>query len=221
MHEENTIMHEVEAIMHEENTIMHEVEAIMHEENTIIHEDSLPDFSKNEMLTGKKIHLRALQLSDADILYKWENDKSIWKVSNTLHPFSKKEIKDFISKQKDIYLDKQLRLMICLSPIQKRKGRNGEREKRRSVGCIDLFNFDKRNLKAGIGILIDKKHRKKGYASEALSLLIVYSFEILNLQTLFCNVSAYNEASMKVFRKLNFKVIAVKKNLYSLELVNK
>ena len=99
-------------------------------------------------LSGKKIFLRALQLSDADILYQWENDKSIWKVSNTLKPFSKKEIKDFIAAQKDVYLDKQLRLMICLSPIlplpdspiQKRKGRNGETEKRRAIGCIDLFN---------------------------------------------------------------------------------
>ena len=151
--------------------------------------------------------------SDAGLLYKWENDKTNWQVSGTKKTFTKKEIKDFISNQKDIYLDKQLRLMIELSPLL--KGVQGD-----VIGCIDLFNFNERNLTAGIGILIDKKHRKKGYASDALSLLIVYSFEILNLRKLICNISADNKASMKLFQKHNFKITEKKEDEYVLQLVN-
>ncbi len=179
------------------------------------------------ILQGNKIILRSVILSDTDLLFKWENDKTNWQVSGTKKPFTKKEIKEFISNQKDIYLDKQLRFMICTSPTPlvsgspaHKKRRAGETEKG-SVGCIDLFEFNEQNLTAGIGILIDKKHRKKGYASDALSLLIVYSFEILNLNHLYCNVSADNTASMKLFQKHKFKIIGKEKDAHLLKLINK
>jgi len=41
------------------------------------------------MLRGENINLRALEPSDLDVLYNWENDTSIWKVSQTIAPFSK------------------------------------------------------------------------------------------------------------------------------------
>ncbi len=161
-------------------------------------------------LQGKKIFLRSVQPSDADILYTWENDKSNWQVSGTKKTYTKKEIKDFISNQKDIYLDEQLRLIICInSPLK--KGDKGV------VGCIDLFNFNEPNLTAGIGILIDKKYRKKGYASDALSLLIKYSFEMLNLNQLHCNISEENKASIKLFQKHKFKITKKKNGLHSFQ----
>ncbi len=164
-------------------------------------------------IQGKKIILRTVLPPDADLLYKWENDKSNWEVSETKKPFSKKEIDDFIAGQKDIYLDKQLRLMIAISPFSHAKKAGVE------VGCIDLFEFD--SHKAGIGILIDKKHRKQGYASEALSLLIDYCFNALNLHALFCNISEDNKPSLRLFQKQQFLIAEKKKNIVSLERVNK
>ncbi|MBI4947864.1 MAG: GNAT family N-acetyltransferase [Bacteroidetes bacterium] len=164
------------------------------------------------LLSEKKIFLRPVLPSDADILYTWENDKANWGVSGTKKPFTKREIEYFISNQKDVYLDKQLRLIICLlSPSGNKSG----------IGCIDLFNFDEFHLKAGIGILIDQKHRKNGYASEALTLLIRYGFEILDLRKLFCHISEENEASLKLFKKNKFKIIGKKKGICSLQLLNK
>lgn len=164
-------------------------------------------------IPGKKIVLRSVIPSDADILYKWENDRSNWDVSGTKKSFTKKEVKDFIAKQKDIYLDKQLRLMICTSPPL-----SGERGPGGAVGCIDLFEFDTK--KAGIGILIEKKCRNKGYAAEALSLLIKYSFKTLNLKELFCSISVDNEASLRLFQKCKFKITSTEKNIHTLQLVN-
>ena len=165
------------------------------------------------ILSGKKIVLRAVLPSDAELLYQWENDKANWEVSGTKKSFTKKEISDFISNQKDIYLDKQRRLMICLL-------RDKGQEMKDGIGCIDLFEFDETKLKAGIGILIDKKNRKNGYASEALHLLVKYSFKILYLKELFCNISEENKASMELFKKQKFKIISKKKNIYSLQLFN-
>ena len=165
------------------------------------------------MLFGKKIFLRYLEPPDADVLHQWENDKSHWNVTGTQKPFTKKEIKSFISNQKDIYLDKQLGWMICtppISPLSPGRGIGGE------VGCIDLFEFNKTNLTAGIGILVDKNHRRNGYGSEALSLLVTYSFEILNLKQLYCNISADNTASMNLFQKHKFKTVEKKKEAHLL-----
>lgn len=153
------------------------------------------------MFFGTKIKLRAIEPSDIDLLHKWENDRSIWSVSNTVTPFSRQEIEEYITSIRDIYADKQLRLMICLATNNK------------SIGCIDLFDFDKNNLKAGVGILIaESSQRQKGYASEALELLIKYCFTILNLHQLYCNIPVDNEASLKLFKKYGFQEIGIKKD---------
>ena len=47
------------------------------------------------MLRGENINLRALEPSDLDVLYNWENDTSIWKVSQTIAPFSKNILAKF------------------------------------------------------------------------------------------------------------------------------
>jgi diamine N-acetyltransferase len=46
-------------------------------------------------------------------------------------------------------------------------------------------------LRAGIGILISSaEHRRKGYADEALAILIKYAFNTLNLNQIFCDIGA-------------------------------
>ena len=35
------------------------------------------------MLVGENISLRALEPEDLDLFYQWENDSSIWKISQT------------------------------------------------------------------------------------------------------------------------------------------
>ena len=159
------------------------------------------------LLTGKKISLRTVLPADADILLKWENDETIWKMSGTKKTFTKKEIKEYILNQKDIYLDRQLRLIILL--------------KENPIGCVDFFDFDAGSLKTGIGILIEKKYRKKGYAYDALSLLIKYGFEILNLNLISCSISEDNKASLKLFRKHKFKFTDKKNGMYFLQLARK
>ena len=95
------------------------------------------------MLKGKQIYLRTIEPSDADIILKWENNPENWKVSNTLVPFSKKLIEDYVNSAQDIYAIKQLRFIICLLNTDK------------AIGTIDLFDFDPYHQKVGLGILIE------------------------------------------------------------------
>ncbi len=151
-------------------------------------------------LTGKKIHLRALEPEDLDFLYTIENNESFWEVSSTQTPFSRFVLEQYIvNSHQDIFEAKQLRLIIVdnISNI--------------SVGMIDLFEFNPLHKRAGIGILIIESEQHKGFASEAIELLINYSFNQLNLHQLFANITADNTKSLELFKKLNFKKIGVKK----------
>jgi diamine N-acetyltransferase len=152
------------------------------------------------MLKEKMIVLRAVELTDKSIIYNWENDSEQWPISFTSKPFSSETIEQYISNDAyDIYTTKQLRLMICLLD-------------QTIVGCIDLYEFDPRNQRAGVGILIDKGHRRKGYALEALNGLKIYAFETLFLNQLFAYIDDHNYRSISLFEKSNFKSASVLKN---------
>jgi diamine N-acetyltransferase len=151
-------------------------------------------------LKGENISLRALEPSDIDVLYAWENNTENWAVSNTQTPFSRFVLEQYItSSHEDIYTAKQLRLIIC-------------DKENTAIGSIDLFDFDPNNLRAGVGILIaEKDDRRKGYASEALGLLINYCFETLNLHQIYCNITTDNESSILLFQKYAFQITGIKK----------
>ena len=159
---------------------------------------------QNEILKGKRLHLRAVEPGDIDVLYQWENDPSIWKVSNTLTPYSRFQIEEYVMNvQNDIYATKQLRLII--------EGQLGDIMDK-AVGAIDLFDFDAFHMRAGIGILVRDEYRKNGYASEALEILIRYAFEVLNLKQLYSNITPVNTASLSLFEKFGFERCGIKKD---------
>ena len=152
------------------------------------------------MLKGENIQLRALEPSDLDTLYHWENDINIWKVSQTITPFSKHVLSQYLANaHQDIFTARQLRLIIV--------------KQSRSIGTIDLFDFEPVHKRAGVGILIaDQGDRQKGYAREALELLINYAFKQLQLKQIYCNISSINKASINLFSGLDFMLVGVKKD---------
>ncbi|HRG38342.1 MAG TPA: GNAT family protein [Bacteroidia bacterium] len=160
-------------------------------------------------LTGTQLSLRAIEPGDIDLLYAWENDTRFWKVSNTLVPYSRQVLAHYLeTAQLDIYSTKQLRLLIDELPNVV-----NNLSQPKAVGCIDLFDFDPLHLRAGVGILIaSEQDRRKGHASEALELLINYSFEHLHLHQLYCNIEVTNDASILLFKKHGFEITGVKKH---------
>ncbi|WP_034057824.1 GNAT family N-acetyltransferase [Lacinutrix jangbogonensis] len=152
-------------------------------------------------LKGKHIYLRALEPEDLDFIHTIENDESIWELSSTVTPYSKFLINEYLEHaHKDIYEVKQLRLMIS-------------DDNDSAIGLIDIFDFDIKNRRAGIGILIySNKNRAKGHGKEALALLSNYCFAHLDLHQLYCNISETNDASIKLFENQGFKKIGLKKD---------
>lgn len=153
-------------------------------------------------LKGESIYLRALEPEDLEFIYAIENDQKIWEVSNTQTPYSRFLIKQYLENaHQDIYEAKQLRLAIC------------QDEDFPALGLIDLFDFDPRNNRAGIGIVIQKEENKgQNIGSEALELLIKYAFYNLNLHQLYANIGVDNVASIALFTKFGFEKIGIKKD---------
>lgn len=152
-------------------------------------------------LSGTTLFLRALEPEDLDFIYEVENDELVWKVSNTQTPYSRFLIRQYLENaHQDIYEAKQLRLVIC------------QNRDFQAVGLIDLFEFDPRNNRAGIGILIRKQeHRNNGIGTEALGLLIQYAFKQLNLHQLYANIDTENVVSSTLFTNFGFQKIGIKK----------
>lgn len=152
----------------------------------------------NGWLSGNKISLRALEPEDLDWLFRWENDSALWVYGHTVAPYSRYLLKEYLQNySSDIYKDGQLRLMIVNNTDDDR------------LGLIDLFDFDFRNRRASVGILVDSEQQQKGYGTEALELLTRYAFEWLQLHSLNAIVAAPNEASRKLFTRCGFEMIAV------------
>lgn len=153
-------------------------------------------------LKGNTIFLRALEPEDLEFVFDIENNESIWEVSNTQTPYSKYLIKQYLENaHQDIYEAKQLRLTIC------------DNTSKNAIGLVDLFDFDPKNNRAGIGILInDAKNKNQGFGKESLMLLINYAFTYLNLHQLYANINANNVASLNLFIKFGFKHVGVKKD---------
>jgi len=153
-------------------------------------------------LQGESIYLRALEPNDLEFVYAMENDQSIWEVSNTQTPYSRSLVRQYLENaNQDIYEAKQLRLAIC------------QDEDFPAIGLIDLFDFDPKNNRAGVGIVIQNKdNRNQNIGSEALALLIKYSFYNLNLHQLYANISVENVASIALFTKFGFEKTGIKKD---------
>ncbi len=149
---------------------------------------------------GKSITLRPIEIRDLEVVYQWENDAANWVHTNHLNPFSRFFLEQYIlHSDNNIYTDKQLRLM-----IDKKGGQ--------PIGIIDLFDFDPHHKRAAVGIMIDPDHQNKGYASDALQVVIGYARDILGLKQLYCGIGEGNEHSMKLFTREGFRVTGTRES---------
>lgn len=154
-------------------------------------------FIKNDIVT-----LRIAEPHDAELIYRWENDMEVWRDSETRVPYSRLQIEEFLLNNNDLTSMKQLRLMI-------EDTQNGAQ-----VGCIDIYDYDEFNGRAGFGILIDENYRGRDFAKNAISLLLKYCFNTLLLNQIYALVLATNVNSIKLFESIGFVRCGLKKQWY-------
>lgn len=72
------------------------------------------------------------------------------------------------------------------------------------MGACVIKNIDFDNKKAEIGYWIGKKYWGRGYAKEALRLLISFGFNFIDLNKIYALTFAFNERSINLLNSLNF-----------------
>jgi len=141
-------------------------------------------------LKDGEITLRAMENEDVETLYRWENDTSLWNISDTVSPFSRGAIERFI----DSSTMDQVRLMIDSG--------------NRAVGCVDLFGISSVNHNASVGILIyDDDCRRCGIATRTLKLLEEFAYSSLEIISLKAEVSENNGPALSLFRRAGYREV--------------
>jgi diamine N-acetyltransferase len=154
------------------------------------------------MLKSHQISLRLLEDTDLEFLYSIENNPDSKKYGANNGYLSKKTLEAYIKNSgADISVYDQQRFVIVLNNI--------------SIGLIDLFDFDQINRSAFVGVIVINEYQNKNYGSKALELLISYSWNKLDLLSLFVNINPVNKTSISLFNKFYFKKI--KETLYQLD----
>ena len=153
------------------------------------------------MLRDDLIFLRALEAEDLEFLYALENDSSLWPVSDAVAPVSRYTLRKYLDNSvADFEQVRQMRLVICAAA-------DGQ-----PVGTVDLFDFEPRHQRAGVGIAVLQNKRKRGYARAALKLLATYARQTLHLHQLFCTIGADNRASQRLFEQAGFQFVGLRKD---------
>jgi diamine N-acetyltransferase len=146
------------------------------------------------VMIGKKVKLLSPEPEDIDFIYHLENNPEIWHLGDNYFPFSKFDIENYvISTPKDIYKLNQLRLII--------KKLSDDT----AIGTIDLFNFQPVSRRVAAGIIIAAGERGRGYAADALQVVIDYCFAKLNLHQIYAGILENNLPSIKLFESCGFR----------------
>lgn len=140
-----------------------------------------------------ELKLRAPEPEDLEVMLAFENDESIWEQSSATGPYSRYQLKRFLSEsQNDLFVDRQLRLMIVLP--------SGE-----VAGIVDLCAFDPRHNRAEVGIVIRKEFRRQHIGTHALSMLERHSFKLLGIHQLYALVREDNVPSLSLFHSCGYE----------------
>ena len=147
-----------------------------------------------QLLEDDILRLRALEPEDLDVLYKWENDTSLWEVGSTLSPYSRYILKQYIERSaEDLYSLRQLRLLI------------ERKEDLLPVGLIDLYDFEPKHRRAAVGLIVEPSLLRRGIGYRALMLLHEYALSFLCLHQLYVHIPVGNVASTAFFRKAGYE----------------
>ena len=157
-------------------------------------------------IIGDKIYLRGLEGTDLEGDYfDWLNDREVTKfLDSGIFPNTVEKMEEYY---RGIALSENNVMFAII-----------EKETDKHIGNIKLGPINWVIRLASLGIMIgDKGCWGKGYASEAIRLVVDYAFKRLNLHKVTAGIAAIHEASVKAFQKAGFVVEGTAKSQFFLD----
>lgn len=153
----------------------------------------MEDTKISDYLKSERLRLRAIDRTDADWLYRWENDSEAWLSAGTLNPLSKALIDTYITESTTSIVTRgELSLLIEL------------REDNTPVGYLQFLAYDAISRRVGLGLYIAPEYRSKGYAFEVMRIAEHYAFGRLAVRMMYADILASNEPCCRLFERLGY-----------------
>ncbi len=151
---------------------------------------------------GKLVRLRAIEPEDAQHFIRWNLDSEMARnLEYVWPPQSSAAVAEWAAQQarKKMENDTYSWIIETLDGVV--------------VGSIDTHHCDHRSGSFMYGLNVDPDHTRKGYASEAIYLVLKYYFEELRYQKVTVRVHANNLASTALHEKLGFVLEGVNRRV--------
>jgi diamine N-acetyltransferase len=144
-----------------------------------------------ETLRGEYVTLRPPQESDVEVAYAWDRDPELaaWNGRTPISISLSAARRDYLAR----WEDSSVKTFIMEA--------EGE-----PIGMATLYDFRRGSCELGIKIGPEDL-RGRGYASEAVSLLVGYAFDNLGLKTVRGSTLAHNDRMQRVFEKNGFRLV--------------
>ena len=144
-----------------------------------------------EAINGESVTLRPPREEDVEKVYEWDRDPELaaWNGRPPIKVSLSAARRDYLTRWKD--------------PSVKTFIIEAEDE---AIGLATLYDFRYEGCELGIKIG-PKDLRGRGYASEAVDLLVSYCFETLNLKVVRGSTLSHNTRMQRVFEKRGFREI--------------
>jgi RimJ/RimL family protein N-acetyltransferase len=144
-----------------------------------------------EVLRGESVTLRPPRESDVEAAYAWDRDPELaaWNGRSPISISLSAARRDYLAR----WEDPNVKTFIMVA--------GGE-----PIGMVTLYDF--RNAGCELGIKIGAEDlRGKGYATEAVELLVGYAFDTLGLEVIRGSTLSHNERMRRVFEKNGFELV--------------
>lgn len=144
---------------------------------------------------GKLVRLRQLEPEDWEVHYEWNHDSEM---SRRLHfvwfPQSRAAVKKWVDEASAAKAPEDDKVDLVIETLA------GEH-----AGVIGVNQTDKRNGTFRYGVAVRGPHQRKGYASEAITILLRHYFNELRYQKVTASVYSFNEPSIRLHERLGFQ----------------
>ncbi len=143
-------------------------------------------------ITGKRLRLRAIERSDIPTFVRWFNEPEVRGYLQLYMPMSQAAEEEWFEKQLH---DESGRVF----GIETLEGQ--------LIGNVGLHAMDRKDRCAELGIVIgEKSFWNRGYGTEAVSTLLRFAFDELNLHRVQLRVYEYNERAIRCYQKCGFRM---------------
>ena len=146
----------------------------------------------SNFLEGEKVYLRQLEPCDSDY-FRWFNNPIICQGnSHCIYPMTRSQVLEYIDSldsRKDV---------LALAIIDKKVGNH--------IGNISLQNIHPVYRSAELAIILDNIAWAKGFATEAVKLIIAHGFNALNLHRISCATFRHNQGMRSLAIKAGFRI---------------